>query len=259
MIVNPYATSLRAASHLVVAALQGRFEVDAVTPRRRATRRSSAARPRTRAMTWSSPSAATARSTKRRTASRARPPRFALPAGRLGERVRQDARHPRRTRGRDRHLLAMADDWHPRSIDLGVVNGRCFTFASGLGLDASVVERVDANPRLKARLGPYFFAAVAVSTFLRRYLRLARRGWARGRRRNARGRDRDHPERLARSPTSRTARSISRTPRSTRARSRAGCCTARAAGAARDRVARVSPRARVADRQVTGLSRARPS
>jgi diacylglycerol kinase family enzyme len=68
------------------------------------------------------------------------------------------------------HLLAMADDWRPRKVDLGVVNGRCFTFASGLGLDASVVERVDANPKLKARLGPYFFTWVAVNTFLRRYL-----------------------------------------------------------------------------------------
>jgi diacylglycerol kinase family enzyme len=68
------------------------------------------------------------------------------------------------------HLLAMADDWRPRRVDLGVVNGRCFTFASGLGLDASVVERVDANPRMKARLGPYYFTWVAVTTFLRRYL-----------------------------------------------------------------------------------------
>jgi diacylglycerol kinase family enzyme len=68
------------------------------------------------------------------------------------------------------HLLAMADDWRPRKVDLGVVNGRCFTFASGLGLDASVVERVDAKPHLKARLGPYFFTWVAVSTFMRRYL-----------------------------------------------------------------------------------------
>ncbi len=68
------------------------------------------------------------------------------------------------------HLLAMADSWHPRRVDLGVVNGRCFTFSSGLGIDASVVERVDANPRMKARLGPYFFTWIAVSTFLRRYL-----------------------------------------------------------------------------------------
>jgi diacylglycerol kinase family enzyme len=68
------------------------------------------------------------------------------------------------------HLLAMADDWQPRKVDLGVVNGRCFTFSSGLGLDASVVERVDANPRMKSRLGPWFFTWVAVSTFLRRYV-----------------------------------------------------------------------------------------
>jgi len=68
------------------------------------------------------------------------------------------------------HLLAMADDWHPREVDLGVVNGRCFTFSSGLGIDASVVERVDANPRIKARLGPYYFTWVAVTTFARRYL-----------------------------------------------------------------------------------------
>jgi diacylglycerol kinase family enzyme len=68
------------------------------------------------------------------------------------------------------HVLAMADDWRPRRVDLGVVNGRVFTFSSGLGLDASVVERVDANPRMKARLGPYFFTWVAVTTFLRRYL-----------------------------------------------------------------------------------------
>jgi diacylglycerol kinase family enzyme len=68
------------------------------------------------------------------------------------------------------HLMAMADDWRPRKVDVGMVNGRCFTFASGLGLDASVVERVDANPRMKRRLGPFFFGAVAVGTFLRKYL-----------------------------------------------------------------------------------------
>jgi diacylglycerol kinase family enzyme len=68
------------------------------------------------------------------------------------------------------HLLAMADDWRIHKVDLGVVNGRCFTFASGLGLDASVVQRVDANPRRKARWGPWFFTWVAVTTFARRYL-----------------------------------------------------------------------------------------
>jgi diacylglycerol kinase family enzyme len=68
------------------------------------------------------------------------------------------------------HLLGMADDWRVHKVDLGVVNGRCFTFASGLGLDASVVQRVDAKPRRKARWGPWFFTWVAVTTFARRYL-----------------------------------------------------------------------------------------
>jgi diacylglycerol kinase family enzyme len=68
------------------------------------------------------------------------------------------------------HLLAMADDFRPRAVDLGRVNGRAFVFSAGVGLDASVVERVDAHPRLKARLGPYYYSWAAVSTFSRRYL-----------------------------------------------------------------------------------------
>jgi len=68
------------------------------------------------------------------------------------------------------HVLAMADDWRPHKVDLGVVNDRCFVFNSGVGLDASVVERVDAQPHLKARFGPYFFLWKAVLTFVRRYV-----------------------------------------------------------------------------------------
>ncbi len=68
------------------------------------------------------------------------------------------------------HLLGIADEWRPRKVDLGMVNDRHFTFASGLGLDASVVRRVDSNPHLKARLGPYYFTWAAVSTFTRHYL-----------------------------------------------------------------------------------------
>ncbi len=68
------------------------------------------------------------------------------------------------------HVLAMADDWRPRKVDLGVVNERCFVFNSGVGMDASVVQRVDAQPHLKARFGPYFFAWKALLTLVRRYL-----------------------------------------------------------------------------------------
>jgi diacylglycerol kinase family enzyme len=68
------------------------------------------------------------------------------------------------------HLLRIADGFEPRRIDTGIVNGRHFVFASGIGLDASVVERVDAHPRLKARLGPWYFTYAAVATFNRKYL-----------------------------------------------------------------------------------------
>lgn len=78
------------------------------------------------------------------------------------------------------HLLALADDWRPRRVDLGLVGTeggpdeepaeRYFTFASGLGVDASVVQRVDANPKRKSRYGAYYFTWVALHTFARRYL-----------------------------------------------------------------------------------------
>jgi diacylglycerol kinase family enzyme len=68
------------------------------------------------------------------------------------------------------HLLRLADDFHPRMVDLGRAGGRYFVFSAGVGLDASVVERVDRHPRLKARLGPYYYTYAAVSTFNRRYL-----------------------------------------------------------------------------------------
>jgi len=68
------------------------------------------------------------------------------------------------------HLLRMADDWHPRRVDIARVNDRHFTFSAGVGLDASVVERVDAHPRLKVRLGEWYYTWTGVQTFLRRYL-----------------------------------------------------------------------------------------
>jgi diacylglycerol kinase family enzyme len=68
------------------------------------------------------------------------------------------------------HLLGLADDWRPRRVDVGRVGERHFTFSAGVGLDASVVEVVDAHPRLKARLGEYYYTWVATGTFTRRYL-----------------------------------------------------------------------------------------
>jgi len=68
------------------------------------------------------------------------------------------------------HLLLMADDWHPRRVDIGSVNDRKFLFSAGLGLDASVVESVDAHPHLKARFGEWYYTWTSVRTFTRRYM-----------------------------------------------------------------------------------------
>jgi diacylglycerol kinase family enzyme len=68
------------------------------------------------------------------------------------------------------HLLGMAHDWQPRRVDVGRVNDRYFLFSAGVGLDASVVKRVDAHPRLKTRLGEWYYAWTGIRTFNRHYL-----------------------------------------------------------------------------------------
>jgi diacylglycerol kinase family enzyme len=68
------------------------------------------------------------------------------------------------------HLLALADEWAPRRIDLGKVDDRRFVFSCGVGIDATVVRRVDAHPRLKSRAGPYYYSWAAISAFYRSYM-----------------------------------------------------------------------------------------
>src|SRR3954447_20437101 len=58
--------------------------------------------------------------------------------------------------GAPAHILDLAAT-PPMQVDLARVNDRWFTFSAGAGLDAAVVARVDANPRLKARFGPWFY------------------------------------------------------------------------------------------------------
>jgi diacylglycerol kinase family enzyme len=68
------------------------------------------------------------------------------------------------------HHLARADDWQPRNIDHGRVDERHFVFSCGVGIDATVVRRVDAHPRLKSRAGPYYYTWAAVSSLYRNFL-----------------------------------------------------------------------------------------
>src|ERR687887_2681548 len=69
------------------------------------------------------------------------------------------------------HLLGLADDFRPRRVDLGVANGRRFVFACGAGLDATAAKTVDSHPRMKARGGRWYYTWAAVSGFYGKYLR----------------------------------------------------------------------------------------
>jgi diacylglycerol kinase family enzyme len=69
------------------------------------------------------------------------------------------------------HLLSLLDDWQPRKIDLGNVDGRRFVFSCGAGLDATAASQVDSHPRMKHRFGPWYYTWAAVRGFYGDYLR----------------------------------------------------------------------------------------
>jgi diacylglycerol kinase family enzyme len=66
--------------------------------------------------------------------------------------------------------LLAALRWQHRDVDLGVLGDRYFLFAGGIGLDATVVERVDAHPREKALYRNLYYARVAIDSISRKYL-----------------------------------------------------------------------------------------
>jgi diacylglycerol kinase family enzyme len=183
IIVNPYATTVSdRLRHLVVYALQGRFEVDAVDTEARghATELCREAAHEGYDVVVAFGGDGTVNEAANGLLG-SPTPLSCLPGGSANV-FGKMLGIPGDVVDATEHLLAMTDDWRPRKVDLGVVsasgaNGtdgdidhRCFTFASGLGVDASVVKRVDANPRMKARLGAYYFTVVALRTFARRYL-----------------------------------------------------------------------------------------
>ncbi len=76
---------------------------------------------------------------------------------------------PRSPVGAARRLLRA----EPRSISVGRVNGRRFSFSAGLGLDADAVRRIDALGRSKdgGRAGNAVFALMVVRLLLERRFR----------------------------------------------------------------------------------------
>ncbi len=171
IIVNPYATTVSdRLKHLVVYALRGRYRVDAIDTdsRDHATELSREAAHEGYDVVVAFGGDGTVNEAANGLAG-ADTPLCCLPGGRANVYCRMLG-IPTDVVDATEHLLLMADDWHPRRVDIASVNERMFLFSAGVGLDASVVKRVDAHPHLKARYGEWYYTLTGVSTFTRRYL-----------------------------------------------------------------------------------------
>ena len=171
IIVNPYATTVSdRLKNLVVYALRGRYQVDAIDTDApgHATELSREAAREGYDVVVAFGGDGTVNEAANGIAG-ANTPLCCLPGGRANVYCRMLG-IPNDVVDATEHLLLMADDWRPRRVDLGSVNGRKFLFSAGTGLDASVVEQVDAHPNLKARFGEWYYTLTGVGTFNRRYL-----------------------------------------------------------------------------------------
>jgi len=171
VIVNPYATTVSARlKHLVVYALRGRYEVDSVETQARnhATELCREAAQEGYDVVCAFGGDGTFNEAANGLVG-SDTPLTCLPGGSTNVFCRILG-IPNDVVDATEHLLAMADAWSPRRVDLGVVDERRFLFTAGVGLDASVTRRVDAHPKLKARFGPWFYAAAAVGAFNSEYV-----------------------------------------------------------------------------------------
>ena len=171
VIVNPYATTVSdRLKNLVVYALRGSYEVEAVDTEGRdhATALCREAARKGYDVVVAFGGDGTVNEAANGLAGSGTP-LFPLPGGRTNVYCRMLG-IPTDVVDATEHLLALADDWRPRRVDVGYVNERKFLFSAGAGLDASVVEQVDAHPRLKARAGEYYYAWTGLQVFGRRYL-----------------------------------------------------------------------------------------
>jgi diacylglycerol kinase family enzyme len=171
VIVNPHATTMSdRLKHLVVYALQGRYEVEAIDTQRKghAIELVAAAASEAFDVVVAFGGDGTVNEAVNGLAGTSTP--FTVLPGGSNNVFARMLGIPNDLVDATEHLLRLADRWEPRAVDLGRINGRWFTFAAGVGLDASVVERVDRHPHLKARYGAWYYTAAAVVTFLRKYV-----------------------------------------------------------------------------------------
>jgi diacylglycerol kinase family enzyme len=171
LIVNPYATTVsNRLKNLVVYALQGRFEVETVDTeaQNHATEIGREVRDRGYDVVVAFGGDGTLNEIANGLAG-TDVPVSVLPGGSTNV-VCRTLGIPNDVVDATEHLLALADEWAPRKVDLGVAGERRFVFSCGAGIDATVVRRVDAHPRLKSRAGPYYFSWAAISAFYRQYM-----------------------------------------------------------------------------------------
>ena len=172
IIVNPYATTVSdRLKNLVVYALQGRYEVEAVLTeaQNHATEIGAEARDGGYDIVVAFGGDGTLNEIANGLAG-TNVPVTILPGGSTNV-VARTLGIPNDVVDATEHLLALADRFEPRRIDLGIANGRRFVFACGSGLDATAAMRVDRRPKLKARGGPFYYGWVALASFYREYLR----------------------------------------------------------------------------------------
>ena len=158
VIVNPYATTVSdRLKNLVVYALRGRYDVDAVDTKARdhATELCrEAAREGYDVVVAFGGDGTVNEAANGLVGSNT--PLCCLPGGRANVYCRMLG-IPTDVVDATEHLLADGRRLAPARVDVGWVNDRYFLFSAGVGLDASVVERVDAHPRLKARFGEWYY------------------------------------------------------------------------------------------------------
>jgi len=172
MIVNPYATTVSdRLKNLVIYALQGRFEVEveATDSKDHATEIGRDAVDGDYDLVVAFGGDGTVNEVVNGLAGTGIPVTF-LPGGNTNV-VCRTLGIPNDVVDATEHLLSLADDFRPRMVDLGRINDRYFVFSCGAGIDATVVEKVDSNPRLKRRAGPYFYSWHAMSSYMRKYMR----------------------------------------------------------------------------------------
>ncbi|HEX4751383.1 MAG TPA: diacylglycerol kinase family protein [Solirubrobacterales bacterium] len=171
IIVNPYATTVSdRLRNLVVYALQGRYDVEAVATeaRNHATEIGREARDGGYDVVVAFGGDGTLNEVANGLAGTDLPVAI-LPGGSTNV-VSRTLGIPNDVVDATEHLLSLADRWEPRKIDLGIVDERRFVFACGAGIDATVVRRVDSHPKLKAKAGPWYYSWAGVSAFYKRYL-----------------------------------------------------------------------------------------